>query len=459
MATAEPTGTRYLYRQRRKYWARFGVPADIREAFEGKREHWVNLRTDHLRTAEARVHRAASDFHSMVREARGRGDTVMQDALHWHRQIEELRQKGSDEDEVGPGDMMEFALQAAADKHVPGGFKAVSRAAYLFHEGDEVAAFLALGGPKAKAFVDITFDGKKPLAPFVTPWEAVRTTEVEPKTAAMDKAAVLRFVKTFPLAGDVTKAAVADWIERRKADVSAASVQREVTGIRSFWFYLQTRGEVSEDFAPLAGLRFKDRRKDRASTRRVAFKAPEVSALYAAALKAEDQRLADLIALAAYTGARREELCALKVENVSWEGGGWVAINGAKTDAGNREVPIHKAAAPILRRLIGKRSSGFVFGGLDGDQWGHRGDVLGKRFTRLKVALGHGPDKTFHSIRHAFSQLMRGHDVTEDLIADLMGHKLATMTGGRYGSPAARRKLLPGALAKLAYPGALKEPK
>ena len=125
---------------------------------------------------------------------------------------------------------------------------------------------------------------------------------------------------------------------------------------------------------------------------------------------------------------------------------------GCQDGRGNREVPVHKAATPILRRLIGKRAAGFVFNGLDGDQWGHRGDALGKRFTRLKASLGHGPDKTFHSIRHTFSQLMRGHDVSEDLIADMMGHKLATMTGGRYGSPAARRKLLPGALARLKYP-------
>ena len=129
----------------------------------------------------------------------------------------------------------------------------MSRAAYLFHEGSEGDALLALGGPKAKAFMDIAVGGEKPLAPFVTPWAAVRVTEVEPKTASMDKAAVLRFVAAFPLASDVTKAAVADWIERRKGDVSAASVQREVTGIRSFWSYLQTRGEVPEDLAHSLG--------------------------------------------------------------------------------------------------------------------------------------------------------------------------------------------------------------
>lgn len=453
MATAEATGTRYLYRQRRKYWARFGVPADVREAFEGNREHWVNLQTEHLRTAEARVHRAASDFHARVREARGRGGGVVEDALYWQKKIEDIRRTGSDPDDIGSGDMMEFAVQAAAKKFVPGGYKAVSQAAVLFHEGSEVDALIAIGGPKAKSFVDIALGGEKPLAPFVTPWAAVRVTEVEPKTASMDKAAVLRFLQHLPLASDVTKAAVVDWVERRKGDVSAQSVQREITGIRSFWGYLQDRAEVSGDLAPFANLRFKDRRKDRASARRTAFKAAEVSALYAAASAVKDGDLADLIALAAYTGARREELCALKVASVTWADGGWITIEGAKTDAGNREISVHKSLIPTLRRLIGDRSTGFVIAGSsDADQWGHRGDALGKRFGRLKQSLGHGPDRTFHSIRHGFVQLMRGNDVNEDLIADMVGHKVATMTGGRYGSPEARRKLLPAALAKLKYP-------
>jgi hypothetical protein len=48
--------------------------------------------------------------------------------------------------------------------------------------------------------------------------------------------------------------------------------------------------------------------------------------------------------------------------------------------------------------------------------------------------------------------------VPEGLVADLVGHKLASITGARYCTAAeARRKLLPEAVAKLAYPRALSE--
>lgn len=433
---------RYVVRQHKKYWARFGVPADVRIAFDGKSEHWVNLHTDHLRTAEARAHRAASDFHSRVREARGRSGAAEEDALIWRKTIEET-------DPEFRGEAIEAAIRAAADLYVQGGSKAVESAARLFHDGQVDDALLGLGGARAQSFVDIAIRGQKPLRSFIAPWSAVRDTEVEPKTASMDKAAVTRFVAAHPLASDVTKAAVAKWIEARKADVTAASVQREISGLRSFWGFLQAREEVSEDLAPFAGQRFKDRRKAKAAAKRTAFSREEVSALYGAALAGDDRQLADLIALAAYTGARREELVGLKVADVK---AGWIAIRGAKTEAGDRDVPVHKAVAPILSRLMGSRKSGYLFDGLDEDKWGHRGDALGKRFTRLKADAKHGPDKTFHSIRHTFSQALRELGISEDLVADLMGHRLTTMTFGRYGSRGAAKKLLPPMLARLKYP-------
>jgi integrase len=68
----------------------------------------------------------------------------------------------------------------------------------------------------------------------------------------------------------------------------------------------------------------------------------------------------------------------------------------------------------------------------------------------MKQRLGFGPEKTFHSLRHMFVQQVRALGVPEDLVADLVGHKLESITGARYGTAEARRKLLLGAVAKLA---------
>jgi integrase len=271
----------------------------------------------------------------------------------------------------------------------------------------------------------------------------------------MDKAAALRFVETFPLVSDVTSEAIADWIAKRKGEVSGATVQREVSGLKAFWGYLQSRGEVPKDQQPFAGQRYKDRRKDKAAAKRRAFTPQEVSALHAAALKADDQQLADLVAVLAYTGMRREEACALKVADVA---GGWASIQDAKSEAGWRSLPIVKTLAPVVRRLIGKRTAGYIFDDLDVDRFGNRGDALGKRFGRLKTKLGHGPEKVMHSTRHTIQQTLRAAGEHPDVVSDVLGHEVETVTGGIYGTPEARKKLLPAALAKLTYPGTLKAP-
>lgn len=438
--------SRYIKLQHNRYWARFQVPRDVRDAF-GKSEEWVNLHTDDRKLAEARAPRAASDFRARVLEARGRAGTVEADALMWRRQIEnEPSEPGSVS--VAP----EAAVLLAADRYVRGGRKAVLRAADLYHEGNEVEALAAMGGPQARTFVDIAIRGLKPLRPFVDPWFARRCSEVEPKTAAMDRTSVERFIEAFPLTTKVTKVAVSDWAQRRKTDdnLSPTTVQREMSGIRSFWGYLKERGEVPDDGPdPFGGLRFKVRQKDTVRAKRVGFAAAEVAALFKAAREQGDEELADLIALAAFTGARREELCALKVEDVR---DGWLRIADTKTEAGAREVPLHPRLKPLVARLTAQRRTGFLLVGLDENKYGKRGDAIGKRFTRLKTSLGHGETKAFHSIRHTVVHILESAGTPENHTADIVGHKKRTMTYGLYSGRGATRGLLADAISKVAYP-------
>lgn len=437
---------RYLKLQHRKWWARFQVPNDVRETF-GKSEEWISLGTEDRKMAEARVHREAANFRARVLEARGKAGTIEEDALYWRKLIENEPQ-----DENSNFVVYDAAVGVASDKFVKGGRKAVARFANVHHEGNEVEALLALGGPKARTFVDIALVGLKPLAPFVAPWAARRKTEVEAKTAQMDRTAVERFVKRFPLASDVTKSGVGDWIQARKTndEVSARTVAREVTGIRTFWTYLQERGEIGEDASDLlSGLRFNDRRKDVARAKRERFTPEEVAALYKEAQAVKDTDLASLIMLAAYTGARREELCALGVEDVAK---GWIAITDAKTDAGSREVPVHPRITSTLAALTGKRRTGYVFAELDENKHGARGDAIGKRFARMKTRMGHGATKTFHSIRHTFTNMLETMGVAENLTADLVGHAKTTMSYGVYSGRGATRGLLAAAIGKVKYP-------
>lgn len=435
----------YVVKQGNQYWARFQVPADVRDTF-GKREEWINLRTDDGRVAKMKAVREYTHFRARVKEARGQIGAVEDDALTWRREVEAMRGSGIE------GDVIDIALEKASKLYVKGGVKAVKREASLHHDGDIGDALLELGGDKARNFVAIALEGKVPLLPLVDPWNTVRKTEVEPKTAHMDRAVVERFVKGFPLASDVTPPAVSAWLEKRKTsgEVSASTLQREMSGLRSFWAYLKGRGEVPKEAPdPFAGLRFKGKAKETTRTKRQRFAPTEVAALYREALSRKDEDLADLIALAAYTGARREELSALSIPDVVT---GWLRIADAKTEAGVREVPIHPRIEDILKRRIGERKTGYLFVGLDTDKYGNRGDALGKRFARLRTALGHGANKTFHSIRHTFTRLLEEAGVPENLTADLIGHAKTTMSYGVYSGRGATKPLLGAAIRKVSYP-------
>lgn len=436
----------YLRKQGRRWWARFQVPRDVQGAF-GKSEEWVNLLTEDHKLAEARVSRQASDFRARVLEARGMAGTVEADALAWRRLIQQ-EETSPDSPQVAA----DAAIQSASERLVRGGYKAVQRAADLHHEGSEGDALVELGGAKAKTFVEIALGGVVPLRPHVDAWALVREAEVERKTAGMDKVAVQRFVEAFPSVSAVTKVAVLDWAQRRKVqdNLSPTTVQREMSGIRSFWAYLRQRDEVAQDAPdPFAGIRFKNRAKDTVRARKEGFTPAEVAALFKAARGQGDDELADLIAIAAYTGARREELCSLKVEEVR---GGWLKVKDAKTKAGMRDVPIHARIKSVIAKRINRRSTGFVFEGLDADRYGNRGDAIGKRFTRLKTAHGHGATKSFHSIRHTVVHMLEAAKVPENLTADIVGHKKTTMSYGLYSGRGATRGLLGAVIAKVTYP-------
>ncbi len=347
-----------LVRRHRRYWARLRVPLDVRDAFGGKSEQWTNLVTDDLKLAEARAQRATSDFRARVLEARGRVGTVDADALAWKSTIEQHSGDGPDDDLSDVA--RDAAIRAAAEKYVKrGGYKAVQRSAELFHEGSEAAALVELGGPKAKAFVDIALVGLIPLRAFVGPWFATREQEVEQTTAFMDRRAVASFVDACPLLTDATKANVAKWIEWRRRDVTAATVQREVTGLRSFWQWLRSHGQIRDDAPdPLQGHKFQDRRKRVEEARREAFTPEEAARLYKAAMQRprDGSTIGALVALGAWTGSRREELVALKVDDVALGGGkagNWLTIRGARLPQATGPSPCILPSCPCSSGWLG----------------------------------------------------------------------------------------------------------
>jgi integrase len=414
----------YLKLKGNRFHVRLRVPADVRWAFAGKSEVWRATGTGDRKAAGIKAHAHAAAFKVEVERARGKApalrsadDPLIRLAMEWRGMLAPL------EGPLDPDDgASEAALSATQDAAI------------------EVAEKLP-GGPQQALFVAVALHGRTPLATLVDAWgEDRRREDVKAKTADGDIAAVRRFVKAFPLAGHVSRAAVAQWLDGQRKDKSGAALQRETTGLRQFWRWLGRRGVFDPDKTPdpFAGLTFKGK-----ANKRKPFTPAEVAALYKAALADEDHDLAKAIAIAAYTGARREEITSLEAPVK-----GWLEVKEAKTAAGIRRIPV----ASRLGNLGVLPAKGPVFTGLgNGNKYGDRSGAIGQRFTRLKVRLGHGEEKTFHSIRHTVVSALDDAGVPPHVVAALAGHERKDFTGRVY-SGAELRKLVKGAVAKLRYP-------
>ena len=153
--------------------------------------------------------------------------------------------------------------------------------------------------------------------------------------------------------------------------------------------------------------------------------------------------LADLIMLGAYTGARIEELCQLKVSDVVKEDGvDCLYIRDGKTSNAERIVPVHKDLKPFVKRLTKEADGCFLLPASGKNKYGTRSDSLGKQFGRLKKDLGYGEEHVFHSLRKSFITFLQNNDVPGLTIASIVGHETGTITFDVYSAgPNAKQKL------------------
>jgi integrase len=168
-----------------------------------------------------------------------------------------------------------------------------------------------------------------------------------------------------------------------------------------------------------------------------------------------------LTVLAMYTGARIEELCQLKTDDVDFGDGGRpiaLHIREGKTQAARRRIPVHPVITPLVKRLVENADdNGYLIPDLltTGDD--HKRSVLvSKRFGYACGRAGlTDPALTFHSLRNTFAQRLENAGVPHETAKLLTGHKRQDMTYGVY-SPGPNWDRLVDAVGKVTY-GAAEE--
>jgi len=162
-----------------------------------------------------------------------------------------------------------------------------------------------------------------------------------------------------------------------------------------------------------------------------------------------DDPLWPMVAIAAYSGMRREEVANLRIEDI--KGDSW-SIRAGKTQAAVRTLPIHPTLRPLAKSLAASSDDGYLIPGLlPGGTDDKRGHLVGKRFTQLRQAAGiTDPAVNFHTLRNAFLQRCEEGEVPQSTAKLLAGHKRTDLTYGGY-SPGASLPMLEKAIRKVTY--------
>lgn len=232
-----------------------------------------------------------------------------------------------------------------------------------------------------------------------------------------------------------------------KRQRAAKTTKTELSHISSCWNWMLARGVVEVNPWLRMGSSLPTNKRGTEAPRR-----PWTDEELVALLKdtPTNDPMWTLAALGMYTGARIEELCSLKVADVT---GAALRIREGKSAAAVRTVPVHPVIAPLVKNLVARASDGWLVPGLlTGGRDARRSAGVSKRFGwhlrhRLKIddtAL------TFHSLRHTFTNRCEVAGIPEPTSKLLTGHARASLTYGHYskGLPVAE---LAKAVAKITY--------
>ena len=399
---------KYLQRRRRQWYAILEIPKALRQHF-GKPRFVMSLQTDSQSVAEKKV---------------------LPVILEWKKQIDLAKGLDIGSDDELLATIMRVRQDTQRAKAM--GLNVIERQMAQ----EEVAMSEALG-------LENTYSGNKTLLDAVSVAhgnnhlfrehveEFLSSRDVAPKTADMQRRDINLFADKFQYAHEATRLKIIDWVNvtlGAEQSLSLGTRTRMISAARGYWDYLEKHKglQLPSPFHRILPPKPKKKTKAMIDVQRKAFRVNDYRKLIDGC---DNDTLKDLITLAAYTGCRIEELCILKLENVSDDK---IEIVDAKTEAGWRTIPIHHHIAQMVARLVATSTDGYVLSGLTFNKYGNRSNAIGKNFGRLKKRLGYGQDYVFHSLRKGFATQLENANIPMNVSARLMGHEVQGQTFGNY---------------------------
>lgn len=200
-----------------------------------------------------------------------------------------------------------------------------------------------------------------------------------------------------------------------------ATINRHVGTLKAIWKWSKQRGYADGD-NPWEGLSV--RLTSRNQHKYVPWTLGELRKLLIENPPAR-RELYELCFVALYTGLRISEAADMTWGQVREEGGvPYVSVVDAKTEAGNREVPLHRELAWLLKKTRGKADEPIWPEFNPEGPSKSRGDDASRMFGSHKRRLGFtSRQKVFHSFRKNITAEMEHLEIAPNIWARIIGHE------------------------------------
>lgn len=234
--------------------------------------------------------------------------------------------------------------------------------------------------------------------------------------------------------------------------ITAVTVNNRLRKLTAFMNWCKTNGYITDN--PLAGMKVMT---GSAKEARLSFDREDLAVLLNLdSLRTEARKHPWrywLPLLGRATGCRLEELCQLRVDDITeYQGIPCVRIDDKregqqlKNASSRRVLPLHPALIDLglLLDVESVRNTGVdrLFPELEAVR-GKLGHAASKWFGRYKTKLGiTDPRKTFHSFRHTLIDDLREAGVQDSLIKRIAGHEDGAVTFSIYGSRSPLKAML-----------------
>jgi integrase len=242
--------------------------------------------------------------------------------------------------------------------------------------------------------------------------------------------------------------------------ISVKSINKNLTFVTSLFNYAVTNGYM--DMNPAQGMKIREKAIAKDSV--APFDTNDLNLIFKNTLGYKHPYQYWIPLLGLYTGARREELCQLHVDDLKVDNGIWyLDINAdtpdktLKNQSSKRLIPLHQFVIEMGFPQYVKtlEQTGRIFPELTKSKAGKKyGHYVGKWFNGILGKMdikpdSDGPQKTFHSFRHGLITTLTQAGADGLMLKQVMGHSEKGVTFSNYFKGFTVEQLYDGVICKI----------